>query len=226
MLGFDLETTGPNPSTARIVTAHVVECGPAGIGVDTGWLVNPGMPIPSEATAIHGITDDIAATGFPTNEAVPLIADALAAAWRRGLPVVAFNASFDLTVLWTEWARLGFDARSVGPVLDPRVIDLGCDRYRRGKRKLLDVAAHYGVKLGAAHDAKADALMACRIVWTQARRCREVSTLTLWQMQDWQRDAHRRWADRLTEVFARPGGTGEIVETDWPITVTPAAEAR
>ena len=54
---FDLETTGKDPRTARIVTASIVMVDEAGAVADTHeWLADPGMEIPEEAAAIHGIS--------------------------------------------------------------------------------------------------------------------------------------------------------------------------
>jgi DNA polymerase-3 subunit epsilon len=59
---FDLETTGLDHRTSRIVTACAALLNPDGSisGNDVEWLANPGIPIPAEATAVHGITDEIA----------------------------------------------------------------------------------------------------------------------------------------------------------------------
>ena len=60
LLAFDTETTGTDPETARIVSAACLWRGGASEAADEEWLVNPGVPIPAEATAIHGITDEMA----------------------------------------------------------------------------------------------------------------------------------------------------------------------
>jgi DNA polymerase III subunit epsilon len=102
---LDTETTGVDPETARIVTACVAHVG-AGAKEIRQWLVNPGVPIPAGATKIHGITDEQAAEGADPAVAIPDIASAVLGAWEGGLPVVAFNAPYDLTVLSREVARL------------------------------------------------------------------------------------------------------------------------
>ncbi|TNF73266.1 MAG: 3'-5' exonuclease, partial [Bacteroidetes bacterium] len=55
---FDLETTGTNIAKDRIVEIAVLKVHPNGNKESRSWLVNPEMPIPQEATAIHGISDD------------------------------------------------------------------------------------------------------------------------------------------------------------------------
>ena len=54
---FDLETTGVDVTTDRIVTAHVGLLGPDGVALRSqSWLADPGVEIPEGATAVHGIT--------------------------------------------------------------------------------------------------------------------------------------------------------------------------
>lgn len=55
IIAFDLETTGKNPEEARIVTATVLELNaPTGPMRPMEWIADPGIPIPEEATEIHG----------------------------------------------------------------------------------------------------------------------------------------------------------------------------
>ena len=55
---FDLETTGVNIAKDRIVEISILKAFPDGSEQENTWLVNPGMPIPPEATAVHGITNE------------------------------------------------------------------------------------------------------------------------------------------------------------------------
>ncbi len=215
VLSLDLETTGPDPDTARIVTCSAIRCGAGGSEILGSWLVNPGVLIPPEATAVHGVTNEMAETGVPYDEALGIIVDRVGEWWRSGRPVVAMNANFDLTIIAREAERTATPLY-FGPVLDPRVIDLACDKYRNGKRKLLDLAAHYRVKQEEAHRSDGDALMAARIVWAQAKRYPLISDFTLEQMQTFQRNAYREWAEHLTEYF-RSTGKNEVVDSAWPI---------
>lgn len=217
-LSFDTETTGPDPETARIVTAHCVEVGPGGATVRGSWLVNPGCPIPAEATAIHGITDEMAAKGEMPVLAVPIIGGVLAEAWLSGIPVIVMCATYDLGVMHAEAARFGLRPVTVGPVLDPLVIDRACDPYRKGKRTLTALAAHYGVKQGAAHSAEGDALTAARIIWKQARTYGQIAHLTLAEMQKWQADQHYRWAVNFADYLrGKEPGKEPNISTAWPV---------
>ena len=135
---FDLETTGIDIDTCRIVTAHVGVIGPGGEVLEQRqWLVDPGVEIPTAATLIHGVTTERARLeGLPAVQATVEIIEALTDAAARGLPIVAYNAAYDLSVLHREAERYGHEAfRGPAHVVDPLVIDKAVDRYRRGKRK-------------------------------------------------------------------------------------------
>ena len=165
MVGFDTETTGVDSSIDRIVSAAVIfRDGADGAVSARTWLINPGVEIPERATAVHGITTAMArANGADPAVALGEIAALLAAALANGSPIVAFNAGYDLGILEAELARHGLPslARRVGPahtlrpVVDPLVLDRHLDRFRRGKRKLIDLCAYYGVAVDE------DSLHAC-----------------------------------------------------------------
>jgi DNA polymerase-3 subunit epsilon len=164
---FDLETTGLDLAEARIVTACAVELDAQGniIGRDLEWLADPGIEIPEVAASVHGVTTEIArANGRPANEVVAEIVAALKGFFDRGIPVVAYNAPYDFTILFHEAVRHGLDPiEAPRPVIDPLVLDKHFDRYRSGKRRLENAAVQYGVALTDAHNATADAVAAGRV---------------------------------------------------------------
>ncbi|SDS72875.1 exonuclease domain-containing protein [Microterricola viridarii] len=169
---FDLETTGIDVETSRIVTANVSVIDADGAVLErSDWLLNPGVEIPAGASAVHGISTARAqADGMPAGEGVGQIVERLRALFERGLPVVAYNAPYDFTILNREALRHGLAALgSPGPIIDPLVIDKAVDRYRKGKRTLEAAAAFYGVPLEDAHDAGADAIAAGRVAQAIAR---------------------------------------------------------
>lgn len=95
LVGFDLETTGTEPLEARIVTAAVVEVQDGEVMGQRTWLADPGIRIPAQASAVHGISSErAAAEGRPAREVAGEIAQVLAGYWARGVPVVAYNAPF------------------------------------------------------------------------------------------------------------------------------------
>lgn len=167
--GWDTETTSKNPAEARIVTAAIVGRGGASPEHSQTWLINPGVPIPPETTAIHGIDDAKAqAEGQDPKVALEEIAETLARILRYGMPLVAFNTAYDWTVLHYELERHGlptvYDRVGPGPLplLDPHVIDRQVTPRVRGKgaRRLKPTCERYGIALEDWHTAEADALAA------------------------------------------------------------------
>lgn len=231
LVGFDTETTGVDVAGDRIVTAAVVRRH-GRQNVASTWLLDPGVPIPEAATAVHGITTEHArAHGRPARDALAEIAAALAAALGRGEPIVAFNASFDLTLLDAELRRHGLPTlpertgREVRVVLDPLVLDRWADRYRPGKRRLGDVCATYGVPTDALHAADADVVATLDLL---AAMCRRYPNLPRWGLEalhDGQARAHRRWAEGFNAWRLAQGLDGPGAELDWPTRPQPAPAA-
>lgn len=217
---FDLETTGVDVTSDRIVTAHVGVLGPDGAPRSaTSWLADPGIEIPEGATAVHGITTAHArAHGRPAREVVAEVVAALRELFAAGIPVVAYNAPYDFSLLKHEALRHGIEPIAAPtPVIDPLVLDKAHDRYRHGKRTLEVVAAHYAVTLTGAHDAAADAIAAGRVAQALADRfgldapAHELHT----QQIGWA----RAQAESLTEYFIRIGrlDSSETLDGSWPI---------
>ncbi len=169
---FDLETTGIDTETSRIVSAYVGVVDAEGQPKGVSWLADPGVEIPVGASDVHGITTERArAEGRPAAEVVAEIVAVLRALLDQGVPLVIYNAAYDLTLLNRECLRYGIEPLSdPTPVVDPLVIDRAMDRYRKGKRTLEAAAEFYGVELMDAHDAEADAVAAGRVAQAIARK--------------------------------------------------------
>jgi DNA polymerase-3 subunit epsilon len=228
MVAFDLETSAPSPEDARIVTACVVHVG-GGLPTEAReWLVNPGVEIPEGATAVHGITTERArAEGVDPAVAVREITDALTDAWSSGLPVVAFNAAYDLTVLDREIARHHDTTFTVaGPVIDPYVIDREVDKYRKGSRTLTAQAEHYRVSLDGAHDATADAVCAARLVWRIGCMFPAVAGLSLPDLHAAQAGWHAARQADFAAYLKRVGKPADDVCGEWAMRSRTLAGAR
>ncbi|MBO0655630.1 3'-5' exonuclease [Streptomyces triculaminicus] len=225
LIGFDLETTGTDPARARIVTAAVVETKGGDVAASRLWLADPGVPIPAEAAAIHGITSErAAAEGRPAAEVVEEIAAVLAGHWSLGVPVVAYNASFDLSLLEAELRRHGLrslgerlDGAGIGPVVDPYTIDRHVDRYRKGRRTLEAVCREYGVVLDGAHEAEADALAAVRVARATALRYPGIAGAGLWELHRDQVRWYGEWAAGYQAWLRREGDPEAVVDASWPL---------
>ncbi len=222
MVGFDTETTGVDVDRDRIVTAALVRRTAAGTSVSR-WLIDPGVEIPEGATAVHGITTAYAREhGAAPRESLDEIATELTAAVVRAEPLVAFNASFDLTLLDAELVRHGLPtlAQRLGhplrAVLDPLVLDRHLDRYRRGKRRLADVCAHYGVAAEGLHAADADVVATLDVLAAMAQVYPVLAGTEPEELHRRQVEAHRRWAESFNAWRREQGLPGPGAETTWP----------
>lgn len=225
---FDLETTGVDVALDRIVTAHVGVLDRRGSEIAARtWLADPGVPIPEAASAIHGIsTEQARRDGAPAHEVVAAIVSSLRALLDQGVPIVAYNASFDLSMLDHEARRHGIaPLEAPSPVIDPLVIDKAYDRYRPGKRTLDVVAAHYDIALIGAHDASADAVAAGRVAQAIARRFDLPPTAG--ELHTRQVGWARAQAASLTEYFISIGRIEpeETIDGTWPVRAAEHAES-
>jgi len=221
LLGFDTETTGVETHRDRIVTAAVVlRAGPE-TTVRT-WLIDPGIPIPAEAAAIHGITTEYARQyGQQPGEALEEIAALIAGHLRAGHPLVAFNATFDVTILEAELKRHGLPtvedriSRAFSPVIDPLVLDRALDRYRRGKRKLIDLCTVYDVlDTGTFHTADADVIATLDLLAKMVQKFPDLGGAELAQLHAFQARAHAAWAENFNDFLRSKGRTADA-STQW-----------
>lgn len=217
---FDLETTGIDVEQDRIVTAHVGLLDTHGREIAArDWLADPGIDIPSGATAVHGITTARARSeGRPAREVVEEVTSALRSLLAQGVPIVAYNASYDFSLLAHEARRHGVEPlRNPAPIIDPMVIDKAYDRYRPGKRTLQVVAALYAVSLEDAHEAAADAVAAGRVAQALARQFSLPDSLA--ELHTRQIGWARAQAASLTEYFIRIGRLDSEDQLDgtWPV---------
>ena len=217
---FDLETTGVDVRTSRIVTACVALLDAHGAVVSRrDWLADPGVEIPEGAAAVHGISTERArAEGRPAVDVVTEIVDELRAVLGRGTPLVVYNAPYDLTLLAFEAARHGVAPLvDPAPVIDPLVIDKAVDRYRKGKRTLEAAAAHYGVALDGAHDAGVDAIAAGLVARAIADQHSAALPATLAELQTAQAAWHDQQADSFEDYMRRQRDQHFTADRGWPV---------
>jgi len=164
----DTETTGLDVATSRVVEVGVVILDRGMIVDRRGWLVNPGAPIPPEASEIHGITDAMV-EGAPSFDAISVELSAFV----DGSIAAGFNARFDRAQLLAEFFRVGLFAPPFVQGGDRAAwIDIlawarAADPWAKGKgrHKLGAVASRLGVELGTAHRALGDCVTAARVLW-------------------------------------------------------------
>ena len=227
VLGLDLETTGVD-RFADVPVSYALVSVVDGIAVHS-WsgLIDPGRPIPPEATAVHGITTERArAEGMPLGTAIELMTDAVASASRRAVPLVGMKLDYDLTmldVLGDTFLGRGLVAQGwCGPVLDAGVLDRHFDRDREGRRTLGDLCTHYGVDLEGAHEAWSDAVASVRVLFALTERYSSLRSGDVTELHESQIEWHRQWTENCeASRLARGLSPADPRDYLWP--VAPAA---
>lgn len=215
---FDVESTGVDIETDRIVTAVVGQMDAYGEWFSkAAWLVNPGIEIPQGAIDVHGITNEMAATGAEPREA---LAEILAKLVEYDVPVVIYNAAYDTSILDRELRRYDMPLMKWPMIIDPLVIDKAIDRYRKGSRKLVDVARHYGIEVdeSKAHDAAYDCWLAGNLALKMRPTLHKLAPKEgLWPwLMDFQRHARDEQSASLQAYF-RKKDPEAIVDPSWPM---------
>ena len=217
---FDTETTGLDTRHARIVTCFLGVIGSDGeVQESHNWLANPGIEIPEQASAVHGVTTEMAREqGRDAAEVISEIAERVAGYFAHSIPVVAYNAAYDFSILHHEMMRYGMtplaDPR---PIIDPLVIDRAVDTYRKGKRTLGMAAAHYLVALDDSHRADADAIAAGRVAQAILRAHAETLTGDAQWLHDQQVEWAQAWAENYQKFRRGTGDPGFVASGAWPV---------
>ncbi|WP_027880098.1 3'-5' exonuclease [Mesoflavibacter zeaxanthinifaciens] len=160
---FDLETTGINITTDRIVEISILKVYPNGNKESKTWLVNPEMPIPAEVSAIHGITDDKVANEPTFKQLASEINNMF-----KDADLAGFNSNrFDIPLLAEEMLRadMDFDMKS------RLAIDVQTIFHKMEQRTLSAAYKFYCDKtLENAHTAAADTLATYEVLEAQVER--------------------------------------------------------
>ncbi len=168
LIFFDLETTGTNVTTDRIVEISLIKVMPDGSEIVRTRRINPGIPIPAEATAVHHITD----TDVANEPRFEQIAKSLAQMF-EGADIAGFNSNrFDVPMLAEEFARakVAFDFNK------PRYIDVQTIFHRKEPRNLVAAYRFYCDKdLENAHSADGDTRATYEVLKAQLDRYPELN---------------------------------------------------
>jgi DNA polymerase-3 subunit epsilon len=137
---------------------------------------------------------------------------------------VGANLAYDLTLLEAENQRHSLPTlrerlhpKPIGPCVDVMVLDKHIDPYRKGGRKLTDLAKHYGVILGDAHTAHADALAACRLFPRILARSKELQSYPLGALHQAQIGWRKTQMDGLRAYFDKRGTEHDGCDGGWPL---------
>lgn len=165
-LCIDTETTGLDPAKDRIVELAAVVFQQGQLVRRMGMLVHPGMPIPAEATAVHGIGDSDVA-GCPS---LHDIGERFLSHVREAEVLVGYNWPFDESFLRAGLGQAWVDAIAGKPILDALVVvrfdDVGRFWKGSGRHRLDAAAQQLGIEReGKAHRASSDCVLTCRLLW-------------------------------------------------------------
>lgn len=215
VVGFDIEGTVDEPTETRILSAALVYAD----GTTAKWLINPGVPIPADATAIHGITNEmVSSAGRSPREALAELGTAIAKLIADDTPLVAFCAHYDVTALHTELARHGLPPldwdRAV--IIDPSILHKQVEPRWYGGRQLGDLCKYYEVKLAAAHDAASDARAAVDMAVSIAARHERIARMRPDDLHQAQVTWYAEQGRDLQAYFDRQG-RDETVSLEWPL---------
>lgn len=165
---FDLETTGTNITHDRIVEISIIKVLPSGEEQERTRRINPEIPIPAEATAIHHITDADVANEPTFRQLAKSLAEIFA-----DCDIAGFNSNrFDIPLLLEEFHRAGI-------VLDlskTRFVDVQTIYHKMEPRNLSAAYKYYcGQDLEAAHSANADTRATLEVLKAQLDKYPELT---------------------------------------------------
>jgi DNA polymerase-3 subunit epsilon len=208
---FDLETTGTNVGKDRIVEICILKINPDASRESKTWLVNPGIAIPAETTAVHGISDEDVANAPSFKEISAKIMEMIA-----GTDLAGFNSNrFDVPLLAEELLRAGVDF----DLSKFRLVDAQTIYHKKEPRNLSAAFQFYcGKELINAHSAEADVLATFEVLDAQVGKYedlpKEIAGLSEFSY-------HNRFADLAgmihfneneEEIFAFGKYKGQIVK--------------
>ncbi len=166
---FDLETTGINIATDRIVEISILKIFPNGTEESKTWLVNPEIEIPKEASDIHGITNEKVVTEPTFNELAPAVY-----AMIKDCDLAGFNSNrFDIPLLAEEMlrAKVDFDFSNT------KAIDVQVIFHKKEQRTLSAGYKFYCDKdLENAHSAEADTKATYEILLAQLEKYEDIGS--------------------------------------------------
>lgn len=166
---FDLETTGTDNARDRIVELAFVKLMPDGRRETYNKRINPGIPIPAETTAIHGISDEDVKNAPMFKHIAHELYE-----WMKGCDMGGYSSSkFDLPLLAEEFLRTGLDV----DFTERNMVDVQQIFFKMESRTLSAAYAFYcGKELTNAHSAEADINATIEVLEAQLERYSDLAT--------------------------------------------------
>jgi DNA polymerase III subunit epsilon len=160
---IDLETTGVSLSTDRIIEIAIIKISPDGTRQTKRKLLNPGIPIPKEASDIHGITDEMVKDAPTFKQSANEIKMFI-----ENCDLGGYNSNrFDIPMLMEEFLRAGMDV----DLSTRKMIDVQHIFYTMEPRTLTAAYKFFCEKdLVSAHSAEADVDATIEVLMAQLKR--------------------------------------------------------
>lgn len=170
---FDLETTGTDIAKDRIVEISILKVFPNQNKESHTWRVNPGVPIPAEVTAIHGISDEDVANEPTFDKLAPIVFNFI-----KDADLAGYNSNrFDVPLLAEEMLRAGVDF----DLKNTQKIDVQTIFHKKEKRTLEAAYKFYCDKnLEDAHSATADTNATYEVLLSQLDHYEDLENNTKW----------------------------------------------
>ncbi len=194
VVAIDLESTGTDPVLDRIIELGVTVMTPDGARARWCQRFNPGIPIPVEATEVHGITNVDVAT-------MPAFKDFAGRIHRslEGRDLIGYNLRrMDLPMLDEEFRRCGLKLNLDGV----RVIDAFGIFSKKAPRKLEDAVRRFcGREHEGSHGAAADAEATLDVLLGQLAEFDDLAAMTIDQLADYSQTSEVRYADLAGKLY-------------------------
>ena len=220
-LVFDLETTGIDVTNDLPVSYSILTYLGNSLASQLYSLVYPGIDIPSEASAIHGISSEVAErVGSDLRDGLYQIVLSLLRASQSGWYVVGMNVAFDLSMVnFAAKAILGESLIDYGfnaPVIDTLVLDRHLEPYRKGRRNLDALCARYRVESGGFHNALEDTKMTFAVLVAMLREFPKATELLgPSSCTSTMQALHEKWLNGYNDYLIR-SGKDPITYNGWP----------
>lgn len=223
---IDAETSGVDTANDRIITWFMRAREGDKVVFERNWIIDPGVEIPEEAAAVHGMSTQWVREHGRKDVARSIgeIQNALEEYAYKGFVLCGYNHAFDLAMLSAEvYRHRGFhlliDVPNVRYV-DPAIFSRVFDKYVKGGHQLITVAKRNGIEIeeDRLHAADYDVEVTEKLVrvmlnraWRELPEVREGCTPDefVTKLQGWQKEQKALWADHLTAYFQETGKTEE-----------------
>ena len=216
VLGFDLETTGLDYRSDRIVQYALIGSDEDGSHINQTALVNPRRSIPPESSRVHGITDEDVKGESEFSEHLPELSRLIS-----GAVIVGHNVSrFDWRFLELECMRAGYEVPVPRAIID--TLTLARKLRIPGRHALEPLCARYDINISRAHRADADAGATLLLLWSMMQSHPKEFRGGLDELQDMlsgNRDTSNRLGPGMADLEPVEGTNGRLRHSDQGVVI-------